>query len=221
MTLMKDCPEDAALTRKELIVAARHLWYTEFRNSFVKHIDLLLNDDVFIGSGVTCRETLKPLGRSVSIDFLYNVRSQLTLPQISKIIFMFARDLEDPSFPTQIQTMCVKLLIGLCDNLVNQGLKNEAREYAVQILEVFSLRLCSLKDTFETVLKYRNRSKGEDISLHQKFSDLQTLESFIDIGYVQPIRTSLKPLESAVDLVKGIFKINRHEVSIQICSYRN
>lgn len=86
---------------------------------------MLLNDDVLVGSGVTCQETLRPLAHSVLIDLLHNVRIQLTLPQISRIILAYSRNLQDISIPPQIQTMCVKLLLGLADNLVNQPSKHE------------------------------------------------------------------------------------------------
>ncbi len=107
------------------MVAARHLWYTDFRASFLRHINVLLDDDVLVGTGVTCQETLRPLAHSVLIDLLHNVRIQLTLPQISKIILAYSRNLQDITIPPQIQTMCVKLLLGLADNLVNQPSKND------------------------------------------------------------------------------------------------
>lgn len=59
ISLMKDCPKEASATRKELLVATRHLWFTEFRSSFYKYLDLLLNEDLLIGSGVTCKESLR------------------------------------------------------------------------------------------------------------------------------------------------------------------
>ena len=61
VNLLKDCPEEAAGIRKELLVAIRHFWNTDLRASFVPHVDLLLNDDVLIGSSVACSETLKYL----------------------------------------------------------------------------------------------------------------------------------------------------------------
>ena len=130
ITLMKDLPGDASATRKELLVAARHLWYTEFRVSFLRHINVLLNDNVLVGTGVTCQETLRPLAHSVLIDLLHNVRIQLTLPQISQIITAYSKNLQDVNIPPQIQTMCVKLLLGLADNLVQQPGKVEGLFFA-------------------------------------------------------------------------------------------
>ena len=134
ITVMKDLPGDASATRKELLVAARHLWFTDFRVAFLRHINVLLTDDVLVGTGVTCQETLRPLAHSVLIDLLHNVRIQLTLPQISRIIIAYSKTLQDINIPPQIQTMCVKLLLGLADNLVNQPSKTEGNINAILIL---------------------------------------------------------------------------------------
>lgn len=117
ITLMKDCPGDSSTTRKELLSATRHLWFTEFRNSFVPYIDILLNDDVLIGTGVTCKETLRPIAYSVLMDLIHHVRSQISLAQISKIITIFSRNLQDVAIQPQIQTMCAKLLLSLVENI--------------------------------------------------------------------------------------------------------
>ena len=126
ITLMKDCPGDASNTRKELLVATRHLWYTDFRTSFVDYINIILNEDVLIGTGVTCKETLRPLGYSVIIDLIHHVRNQLSLEQLSKTITIFSKNLLDSSIPPQIQTMCAKLLLSLTDNIIEQKSKADS-----------------------------------------------------------------------------------------------
>ncbi|KAJ3191208.1 hypothetical protein HK101_007980 [Irineochytrium annulatum] len=68
VSLLKDCPPEASVQRKELLVASRHIWFTDFRSAFVKHIDTLLNEDVLSGTGVTSRETLRPLAFAPSFQ---------------------------------------------------------------------------------------------------------------------------------------------------------
>lgn len=85
MNLLKDCPEEASGIRKELLVAIRHFWNTDIRTSFLPHIDLLLNDDVLIGTSVSCRENLKALGHNVLIDILHSVRKDLAMAQVIDI----------------------------------------------------------------------------------------------------------------------------------------
>ena len=59
--LLKDMPTDAVANRKELLVAQRHILATDFRNNFIPYIDVLLNDNVLIGTGTTSHETLRQL----------------------------------------------------------------------------------------------------------------------------------------------------------------
>jgi transformation/transcription domain-associated protein len=57
--LMKDCPSDDSATRKELLVATRHIWFSDFRTSFLKYVDVLLDENVLVSPGLTSRETLR------------------------------------------------------------------------------------------------------------------------------------------------------------------
>ncbi|KAJ3319442.1 hypothetical protein HDV06_006328 [Boothiomyces sp. JEL0866] len=200
ITLMKDCPGDSSTTRKELLSATRHLWFTEFRNSFVPYIDILLNDDVLIGTGVTCKETLRPIAYSVLMDLIHHVRSQISLAQISRIITIFSRNLQDVAIQPQIQTMCAKLLLSLVENISVSPNRMEARPLFVRILDALGTRLTSLRDTFPTVLVLHNK-KNSTTEL-EKFGDLQELTSFIDVGLVQPIRITQQPLETTNELLK-------------------
>jgi transformation/transcription domain-associated protein len=59
VALMKDCPPESSSSRKELLVATRHIWQTDFKGAFLGHIDTLLDENVMTGTGVTCRETLR------------------------------------------------------------------------------------------------------------------------------------------------------------------
>jgi transformation/transcription domain-associated protein len=57
--LMKDTPPDDSATRKELLVATRHIWFSDFRMSFLKYVNVLLDERVVVSSGLTCQETLR------------------------------------------------------------------------------------------------------------------------------------------------------------------
>ncbi|KAI8925789.1 hypothetical protein BC831DRAFT_256646 [Entophlyctis helioformis] len=203
--LMKDCPADASATRKELLVATRHLWYTEFRIAFVKHLDLLLNESILVGSGVTCRETLRPLAHSVLIDLIHHVRNELTIEQITKIIHIYSRNLHDPAFPLQIQTMCAKLLLSLIDNVITQQSRPDARRLLIRTLDAFACRLGSIHAMYPTVVHYLKRkgaAKDTEKPAEENYSVLMDMDGFLDIGSVQPIRTCTRPLDNSTDLIK-------------------
>ena len=120
--------------------------------------------------------------------------------KIGKIIIICSRDLQDPSLPTQTQTLCVKLLIGVTENLIAQTNRAEARKYMIQILEAFAFRLESLKDIQPLCHKYHEVKKPFESELN--YAEMQKIDSYIDIGFVQPVRTTAKPLQNVPDLVK-------------------
>lgn len=59
LRLLRECPPESSATRKELLVATRHILSTDFRTAFAPKIDLLLNEKVLIGTGVTSHDTLR------------------------------------------------------------------------------------------------------------------------------------------------------------------
>jgi transformation/transcription domain-associated protein len=59
LALMQNCPSDDSVTRKELLVATRHILFTDFRLPFLRYVDLLLDENVIVGTGLTSRETLR------------------------------------------------------------------------------------------------------------------------------------------------------------------
>jgi transformation/transcription domain-associated protein len=44
---------------QELLVATRHILTSDSRSSFVPYIDVLLDEKVLVGTGITCRESLR------------------------------------------------------------------------------------------------------------------------------------------------------------------
>jgi transformation/transcription domain-associated protein len=57
--LLLNCPNESASTRKELLIATRHILATDFRVGFISQIDTLLDETVLIGTGRTSYETLR------------------------------------------------------------------------------------------------------------------------------------------------------------------
>ena len=70
--LLVTCP-DVVATRKELLVATRHMLSTEFRVAFRAHTDTLLSEQALLGSGRAAHDALRPLAFSLL------VRAGLTL----------------------------------------------------------------------------------------------------------------------------------------------
>jgi len=56
---------------------------------------------------------------------LHNVRSELSPQQLSKTVYIYSRNLHDQTISPSIQTMCVKLLVNLVEEIVKLKNKSE------------------------------------------------------------------------------------------------
>ena len=54
--LLKTCPGEAVATRKEMLVATRHILATDFRKAFFGQVDTFLQERVLIGDGRQAHE---------------------------------------------------------------------------------------------------------------------------------------------------------------------
>lgn len=146
--LLKDCPRELSAARKELLVATRHILSTDFRSTFISKIDVLLNEDVLLGDGVTVRETLRPLAYSMLADLLHHIRSELTPSQIFRTIKVYSKNLHDDSLASSIQTMSAKLLLNLADRIMKLSTQSQARHLLMMILDSFAKKFAALRRAF-------------------------------------------------------------------------
>jgi transformation/transcription domain-associated protein len=117
LNLLQNCPAEAAATRKELLVAARHIGSTDLRKTFLNHIDMLLDDQVLLSSGRTAFETLRPLAYTTLADLVHHLRHDLSISQMARAAHMFARNLHDTTLPMSIANMSARLLIGVAETV--------------------------------------------------------------------------------------------------------
>lgn len=54
--LLRICPDEAVSTRKEILVATRHILATDFRKAFFPHVDVFLQQSTLIGQGRQAHE---------------------------------------------------------------------------------------------------------------------------------------------------------------------
>ncbi|OAD77362.1 hypothetical protein PHYBLDRAFT_36397 [Phycomyces blakesleeanus NRRL 1555(-)] len=161
LRLLRECPPESSGTRKELLVATRHILSTELRSSFVPKIDLLLNEKVLIGTGVTSYESLRPLAYSMLADLIHHVRSELTPAQLSRTVYIYSRNLHDASLAPSIQTMCGKLLLNLMDCIMKITNKAEGRELLMRILDAFASKFAALNIQFDACVKHYKKKKQQ------------------------------------------------------------
>lgn len=66
-----------------------------------------------MGTGRSCYETLRPLAYSLLAELIHHVRIDLSLQQLSRIIYLFSKNVHDHSLPLSVQTTCVRLMLNL------------------------------------------------------------------------------------------------------------
>jgi transformation/transcription domain-associated protein len=156
VSLMTSCPRESIGTRKELMVATRHILATDFRKGFFRHVDSLLDERILMGSHRHSDQTIiRPLGYSTLADLVLHVRSMLTLKQLSKVVCMFSRVLHDSSMklPVSIQLTAVRLLLNVVDIIYNNKDANPqvGRDLLDRILDALVNKLGTLKDSVDSV----------------------------------------------------------------------
>lgn len=165
LRLLQDCPAELLVARKELLHATRHILSTPFRTQFVPKIELLFDERILIGDGLTAYETLRPLAYSTVADFIHNVRNDLTPEQIWLTVNIYCNLLKDDSLALTVQIMSAKLLLNLVERIMKLPNKLEGRQLFMIIVDSYAKRFQSL-----------NRKYGYIIKKHREFEEKKALK---------------------------------------------
>ncbi|XP_038988658.1 transformation/transcription domain-associated protein-like isoform X2 [Phoenix dactylifera] len=140
VNLLVTCPESVSI-RKELLVALKHVLNSDFRRGLFPLIDTLLEERVLIGTGRVCVETLRPLAYNILAEMVHYVRGDLSFPQLSRIIYLFSRNMHDSSLTLVTHTTCARLLLNLVEPIYEKGVDqpsmDEARVLLGRLLDAF------------------------------------------------------------------------------------
>ncbi|GAC95952.1 phosphatidylinositol kinase [Pseudozyma hubeiensis SY62] len=195
--LLKDCPPEASATRKELLVATRHVLSTEYRAHFVGQIDTLLDERVLIGTGVTSHETQRPLAISMLADLVHHVRQELSPAQLVRVVQIHSQILHDPTLAPSIQTMCVKLLLNLVETILTKH-PDGATQTLASILDVFVEKLSSLHRLRSDMDRIRQiKDQSDDAAAAD-----QSAVDAVAIERGKPIQSAATMLDTAGDPLK-------------------
>ncbi|KAJ3053641.1 hypothetical protein HK097_003754, partial [Rhizophlyctis rosea] len=204
VALMRACPSEAAGSRKELLVATRAIFYTDFRGAFVKHLDLLLDESVVVGPGITQRDALRATAHTMLVDFLHHVRHHFTPQQLARVVHTYGVLFNDTGFPLSVQTVMGRLLSNMYDAIDKLQDKAEARKLLLRVIDAIATKLRVLRITEPIATKFQQKRKthGPLPSPTELYSGTPEFDGFLDLGYVQPIRTSTKAFENSLDVLK-------------------
>ncbi|XXG86133.1 hypothetical protein AAC387_Pa11g1088 [Persea americana] len=191
VNLLVTCPDSVSI-RKELLVALKHVLGTDFKRGLFPLIDTLLEERVLVGTGRACFETLRPLAYSLLAEIVHHVRLDLSLPQLSRIIYLFSRNMHDSSLSLSIHTTCARLMLNLVEPIFEKGVDqtamDEARTLLGRILDAFVGKFGTFKRTIPQLLE-----EGEE------GRDRCTLRSKLELP-VQAVLNLQAPLEHSKEV---------------------
>lgn len=159
--LFQDCPTELFVAKKELLHALRHILSTAHKSIFVPKLDLLFNESVLIGNGLTARQTLSSFAYNLLADFVHNIRSELNSLQTWKAVLLFTRIIRDDDLPFSTWLASAKLLLNLSDRITGLAAP-EARRLYVIIIEAFTYRIETVNDSYNDTIKKHELFKKEE-----------------------------------------------------------
>lgn len=204
LRLLKDCPREKSGTRKELIVAIRHIINYNFRKIFIPKIDELLDERTLTGDGLTVHETMRPLAYSMLADLIHHVRESLNPEQIRKTVEVYTRNLQD-NFPgTSFQTMSAKLLLNMAECIAKLPNKVDARYYLIMILNAIADKFAAMNRQYPNAVKlsklYKEQAQANAVETYLADKDQPPNWDETDIFSAVPIKTS-NPRDRGADPV--------------------
>lgn len=89
-----------------------------------------------------CNSLPRPLAYSTLADLVHHVRQNLPLTDLSLAVQLFAKNIDDESLPSSIQTMSCKLLLNLVDCIRSKSEQENGngRDILMRMLEVSKAR---------------------------------------------------------------------------------
>lgn len=196
LRLLQDCPAELSVARKELLHATRHILSTPFRSQFIPKIEMLFDEKILIGEGLTAYETLRPLAYSTVADFIHNVRNELTPNQIWLTVTIYCDLLKDDSLALTVQIMSAKLLLNLVERIMKLPNKLEGRQLFMVIIDSYAKRFYSLNRKYDHIMRVhnefeRNKIKKEDESKKaiSRYSSQKTIGMEVTSGDMNLIQS--------------------------------
>ena len=76
--------------------APKYCRWTSFTSTsdcrcFYGKLDILMDETVLVGRGKLCQAELRPLAFSMLAELVHHVRQQLTIAQLSRVVYLFSR----------------------------------------------------------------------------------------------------------------------------------
>ncbi|KXS94318.1 hypothetical protein AC578_10812 [Pseudocercospora eumusae] len=215
--LLRDVPRSSTATRKELLVAIRHIINFNFRAVFLPVILPLLDPNTLVGDSLTADITLRPLAYTMLADLIHHVREQLNAKQIARVVQVYVGHLtgddgvEVPG--TSYQTMSAKLLLNMAECMSKVEDKKNARFLMMSVLNGIADKFAAMNRAYPNAVKlYRQQHEhGQSEAVPENYlatKDAKPDWDETDIFNAMPIK-AVNPKDRATDPVtenKFLFK---------------
>lgn len=226
--LLQDCPREKSATRKELLVAIRHIINFNFRQIFLPKIIELLDERTLVGDGLTAYETLRPLAYTMLADLIHHVRDHLKPDQIRATVIVYIRNLHDDIPGTSYQTMSAKLLLNMAECMSKIENKQDARHYMMLVLNGIADKFAAMNRQYPNAVKLSRQQQAPntvDAVPENYIADKDQPPDWdeIDIFSATPIKT-VNPRDRSTDPVtenKFLFKNLLHGLKTFFYQLRN
>ncbi|KAK4622341.1 Transcription-associated protein 1 [Fulvia fulva] len=216
--LLRDVPRSHTATRKELLVAIRHIINFNFRTVFLPVILPLLDPRTLVGDSLTADAALRPLAYTMLADLIHHVREQLTPEQIARVVQVYVRNMtgdDGVDVPgTSYQTMSAKLLLNMAECMSKLEDKRNARFLMMSVLNGIADKFAAMNRAYPNAVKlYRQQqsTSGTDAQAPEQYlADKESKPDWdeTDIFSAMPIK-AVSPKDRAMDPVsenKFLFK---------------
>ncbi|CAJ0941422.1 unnamed protein product, partial [Mesorhabditis belari] len=141
--LLECCPAEMVQARRELLMAVKFFYTSDFRDKFRPYVARLFSEKLMIGTGYTCQDTIRPMMYSINADLLHHLRLLLPYQILCHTIFVYSRCVHDVSLPANLQSMCVRLMMNLCEAFgkLEKEKGEPGRDLLFHILETCNMKL--------------------------------------------------------------------------------
>ncbi|KAJ2158406.1 transcription-associated protein 1 [Coemansia sp. RSA 552] len=192
--LLCACPAEATATRKEMLIATRHIVSTEIRRAFVPLADRFLDMQVLVGSGLASQCILKPFAFSMLADLMHHIRSELSPSQLARMVDFYAGCMHDHSLSSGVHTMCAKLLHNITECIMQIPDKRHGRILLLSILRTFVSSLASIGNSADAAI--RDARSGQALAEDKIYgaSELIRTNAFEQGDKIKELRFLLRSL---------------------------
>ncbi|TKA29433.1 hypothetical protein B0A50_03445 [Salinomyces thailandicus] len=232
--LLQDVPRSHTATRKELLVAIRHIINFNFRDVFLPVILPLLDPRTLVGDSLTADVSLRPLAYTMLADLIHHVREKLSPAQIQKVVSVYVGHLtgeDGVEMPgTSYQTMSAKLLLNMAECMSKVEDKRDARYLMMSVLNGIADKFAAMNRAYPNAVKLsRQQAEGTASSLdavpESFLADINNRPDWdaTDIFVAMPIK-AVSPRDRATDPVtenKFLFKNLLHGLKTFFYQLRN